>query len=110
MAAKKEQQGPPLGRRVINLAKAVTRHVRDGGQKVSDITYQRRLEICRSCASCDLGRMVCLEMNCGCKLARKARWRSEVCPLNRWPSSSDDCVSGGERHEETENSIAMHPP
>jgi hypothetical protein len=84
MSVENKTQGPPLGRKVINLARAVTRHLNDGVKKVDDTVYQKRLATCRACSSCDLERMVCLEMNCGCKLSRKARWRSEDCPLNKW--------------------------
>lgn len=81
---------PTIGRKVLNLAKAVTRHAIDGGKKVEEQIYQQRLEVCRRCDSCDLDRIVCREMNCGCYLRRKARWRSENCPREKWDDIEAD--------------------
>ena len=77
--------GPTLWQRAQNLGRAVVRHVADGATSVDDAVYEQRLAVCRECPSCDTARMVCQEITCGCVLAVKARWRSEHCPLNRWP-------------------------
>lgn len=76
---------PGLAQRAVNFGRAVVRHVADGGQHVDDATYEARLAVCRSCASCDTAHMICREPACGCYLQIKARWRSEDCPLRQWP-------------------------
>jgi len=85
MSDEKEFREPGISRKTINFVWALTKHALDGGKKVEDVVYQKRLEICRSCSSCDTARMVCRDMNCGCKVTRKAKWRSESCPLDKWP-------------------------
>jgi hypothetical protein len=72
-------------RKAANLGIAVVRHVADGVRKLNDADYEARLTVCRKCPSCDVERMVCREVRCGCFLRRKARWRSESCPLDKWP-------------------------
>lgn len=81
--------GPGFGRRVLNFGRAVIRHALDGAQHVSDSVLEERLEICRQCSSCDLEQMVCREKSCGCRIGTKAKWRSESCPLGRWPPVTD---------------------
>ena len=72
-------------RKAANLGRAVARHAVDGARKLNDADYEERLAVCRSCDSCDVDRMVCREVRCGCFLRTKARWRSESCPLDKWP-------------------------
>ncbi len=86
MTEESNSQEPGLVRKAVNFSKAVARHVVDGGRKVDDTLFQQRLEICRNCPSCDTDRMVCREKKCGCKLTLKARWRSDICPQNKWPT------------------------
>ncbi len=76
--------GPRLLRRVVNFAVAGVSHVASGCSSVSDSIYEERLAQCRSCSSCDLERLVCLEPSCGCQLEVKARWSTADCPLGRW--------------------------
>lgn len=71
--------------KAANLGKAVVRHAADRFRKLNDAEYERRLAVCRTCESCDLERLVCREVRCGCFLRRKARWRSESCPRDLWP-------------------------
>jgi hypothetical protein len=82
--------GPGLLRRAMNFGKAVVRHVADGGAKVSDEVYEKRLSTCRQCDLCDKSRMVCAHSSCGCFLIIKARWQSESCPLQKWPSNPSE--------------------
>ena len=82
------RSGPSLTQRAVNLGVAVVRHVANGLQQVDQMVYDSRLDVCRACASCDTGRMVCLQPSCGCSLAIKAWWASEKCPLNHWPEGS----------------------
>lgn len=77
---------PGLLRKAWNFGKAVVRHVADGGRDVSDDEFFARLAVCKTCPSCDVPRMVCRERSCGCQLYVKARWHSETCPLDKWPS------------------------
>ena len=79
--------GPGLLRKAANFGKAVVKHVADGGKHVSDEVYLARLSVCANCPSLDPERMRCLEKSCGCRLKVKARWRSEACPLGKWPSA-----------------------
>jgi len=72
-------------RKAANLGRAVVRHTVDGARTLSDNEYETRLAICRNCPSCDVERMVCREVTCGCFLRKKAYWRSESCPLDKWP-------------------------
>ena len=76
---------PGLIHKAANLGHAVVRHVLDGARKLSDDEYEARLTVCRQCPSCDIERMVCREVRCGCFLRKKAGWRSERCPLDQWP-------------------------
>jgi hypothetical protein len=80
------RDGPGLARRAVHFAGAFLRHVRDRRRQVDHQSYQARLAVCRTCPSCDLARMVCREKSCGCRLRVKARWRSESCPLGKWPA------------------------
>ena len=77
--------GPGLLRKAANFGKAVVKHVADGGKHVSDEVYLARLSVCANCPSLDPERMRCLEKSCGCRLKVKARWRSESCPVGKWP-------------------------
>ncbi len=79
---------PGLLRKAANFGKAVARHVADGGRKVSHQVLLARLEACKACPSCDTTRMVCRERSCGCFVTTKAAWRSERCPLGKWPKTA----------------------
>ena len=80
---KKVQEGPGIIKMAGNLAKAVTNHVKDGGKKVDKETYEARLEQCNNCEFLKNNR--CRHMSCGCFITKKAKWRSENCPIGRWP-------------------------
>lgn len=80
-----KRQLPPPSKMVWNFAKAVARHIQDGGTKVSKEEYARRLEICDTCPLRQGNR--CTHMNCGCRLDLKARWRSENCPVGKWENN-----------------------
>lgn len=82
-------QGPGLIQKAVNFGKAVVRHVADRGRKVSDEVYLARLAICTDCPSLNPQRFSCNEQTCGCRLTAKARWRSESCPLQKWPAADD---------------------
>jgi hypothetical protein len=69
-------------RRALNLARAVSSHIADGMQVLSDEQYQARLDTCNGCPMRD-GK-VCTHEDCGCIISRKAYWKSSYCPLNKW--------------------------
>lgn len=79
-------QGPGLLKRAANYGKAVVRHVADGSKHVGDDVYLARLTICVDCPSFEPEQTRCKERSCGCRLTKKARWRSESCPLSKWPA------------------------
>jgi len=83
------EQGPGLVQQAVNFGKAVVKHVADRGRKVSDDVYLARLTICSHCPSLNSKRFSCNQQTCGCRLTSKASWRSESCPLQKWPSPND---------------------
>lgn len=75
-----KKKTPGLIAQGATFLKAVVRHVADGGNPASDEEYERRLEVCAMCSvrngeQCG---------QCGCVIAKKARWASELCPLGHW--------------------------
>lgn len=80
-----QQDEPGLLRKAANFSVAVARHVADGGRKVSDEVGLARLIVCADCPAFDPNKIACRERKCGCRLKTKARWRSEKCPLDKWP-------------------------
>ena len=68
-------------KKVINFIKASKRHAEDGFKDVTIEEYRERLSICNKCPFQKDGE--CLE--CGCILVKKAWWRSEDCPIDKWP-------------------------
>ena len=66
-----------------NFTKALKEHVVDGVKHVSEEEYKARLEQCDQCIYRDNNH--CLHASCGCNLSHKAKWRSEDCPIGRWP-------------------------
>lgn len=81
------QQQPGLAKKAWNFAKAVTRYTASGGKHVSEEMYQRRLAECDSCVFREKDR--CLHRKCGCKLSVKAQWKTEGCPIGRWPKGDE---------------------
>ncbi|NLX96471.1 MAG: hypothetical protein GXY83_09875 [Rhodopirellula sp.] len=72
---------PSLARQAWNLARAMADFVADGCRTVEVSEYRRRLEICDACNERRGNRC----MQCGCRLALKARGRAFRCPLEKWP-------------------------
>lgn len=79
------QKGPGLIRKAANFSVAVARHVADGGRNVTDEVCLARLIVCAACPSFNPEKIACGQRKCGCRLKTKARWRSEKCPLDKWP-------------------------
>lgn len=80
------ETGPGLLQQAANFGKAIVRHAVDGGRHVSDDVYLARLAVCADCPSFDAEKTSCKQRTCGCRVQIKARWRSEECPLQKWPS------------------------
>ena len=77
----KKKELPGMGKQAFNFAKAAVKHARDGFEEASFQEYVERLMWCSSCEHQQEYR--CTE--CGCFLNKKAQWRSEDCPLGKWP-------------------------
>ena len=77
-------KGPGIVKLASNFARAVANHLRDGIRKVSQEELQKRLEQCNNCEFLVKNR--CRHMKCGCFVTKKARWRSEDCPVGKWPT------------------------
>ena len=77
---------PPPGalRKVANFLPALAAHVLDGLAEVPDAARDARLA---ACATCDYWRpdWTCSHVECGCDLLVKAKWRTQHCPLKKWP-------------------------
>ena len=74
---------PGIVQKGLHFGGALVSHIADGGKKGTDEEWEARLNICEGCEhkrpnanSCSI---------CGCGLKAKARWRSEDCPINKWP-------------------------
>ena len=72
---------PNIIKKATNFAKAVKKHAEDGFKDVKLEEYIERLDICNGCDYQKDGE--CIE--CGCILSKKAWWRSEDCPKDKWP-------------------------
>jgi glycosyltransferase involved in cell wall biosynthesis len=75
---------PPLATRAANYAKAQIRHTLDGRARADNATLSDRLTICEDCDRFRASDRKCSE--CGCPIEEKAAWRSESCPLGKWPA------------------------
>lgn len=67
-----------------NFIKSTVKHVVGGAESVSEETYKERLSTCNSCdqrdgTGCKL---------CGCNIARKAKWKTNACPIGKWKEVS----------------------
>jgi len=80
---KKKSSVPSAIKRASNFAKAISKHAKDNFKDVSIDEYTERLSICNACELQEKG--ICNHQDCGCILARKAWWRSENCPIDKWP-------------------------
>lgn len=66
--------------KVIRFTKAAVRHVINGLPTASDPERERRLALCQVCEHFDAGKC----RKCGCRLANKAAWALESCPVGKW--------------------------
>lgn len=85
-------QLPPIMQQARNLAKAVAGEaaaVAKGVKPVTPDEKRARLAICAACPERVIqdGHARCAA--CGCFLERKTAWRSQSCPLGKWPALVD---------------------
>jgi hypothetical protein len=73
---------PNVWEMAANFAGAVAGHVKDGFDKVDGETLQSRLSICTLCDQRNVDRCAA----CGCYCQLKASWKSQECPLGKWPA------------------------
>ena len=75
---------PNIVRKAANFTKAVGKHVAGGMKQLDEEAYQERVTTCKACPSFNARKRTCRERSCGCDIYKKARWRSESCPLEKW--------------------------
>lgn len=83
---------PTLTQKIVNVTKAVVKHVANGMVNVSDNIKEERMSICKSCPFFNSANTTCNQ--CGCYLEEKTKWASEKCPLDKW-SDIKTQASGG---------------
>lgn len=76
---------PGLLRRAGSLAKAIGSEAKAMAQGQPNLTSQQVAARLAVCASCDQLRSNRTCARCGCFVDAKARFRSQDCPLRRWP-------------------------
>jgi hypothetical protein len=91
-----QPQPPPYWKRVANYAKAAKKHAWDFLVNVDQATYDARLAVCRGCIEWyNSETKLCCHPNCGCPVEAKAAWRSEPCPLRKWPGDDQPAAAVG---------------
>jgi hypothetical protein len=84
---KTSRQAPPgLLKRAGSLAKAIGSETKAMVQGQPTLTAKQVAERLAACASCDQLRSNRACAKCGCFVDAKARFRSQNCPLRRWPA------------------------
>lgn len=78
---------PPLSEQLKNFGAAVLRFAKAGMPRADRDTYQTRVETCLACPNLT-GDGRCAY--CGCWVAEKALWLTEICPEKRWPGETPD--------------------
>ena len=77
----KKNDEPNLIGKAKNLAKATAKHVAGGMKSATFEEYTERLSICKDCEYQEKSKCTI----CGCFLKKKAWWRTEDCPKDKWP-------------------------
>lgn len=73
---------PTTIEKIVNVTKAVIKHVANGMVNVSDSVKEERMNICKSCPLFNSSNTTCNQ--CGCYLVEKTKWASEKCPIDKW--------------------------
>lgn len=82
----RQSASPGLLKRAGSLAKAIGSETKAIVQRQPNLTAAQvaaRLSVCRSCEQLRSNR-TCAK--CGCFVDAKARFRSQICPLRKWPT------------------------
>ena len=77
---------PGLLKRAGSLAKAIGSETKAIVQRQPNLSVQQVAARLAVCASCDQLRSNRSCAKCGCFVDAKARFRSQVCPLRKWPA------------------------
>jgi len=84
---------PPLAgswKSIAHFTRALLKHARDWFRKCSQREIQQRLDICKTCDQ--FTGTACAQCGCRVNLEQRFRnklaWRSEACPLGKWPALS----------------------
>lgn len=91
-------QLPSLVIRGLNFGAALWRHAMGGFQYCSQEQVEARIAVCQTCENFDGSR--CIMCGCACngnqEFLNKLAWKSEDCPLKKWPKteSSDGSKNG----------------
>lgn len=77
--------GPSLGRKALNLVRALWQHARAGFPRAAPTLADSRLAICRAnrCGHYAQGDR-CHHSGCGCYLAYKVTMGDQACPVGLW--------------------------
>jgi ADP-heptose:LPS heptosyltransferase len=75
-------------RKGLHFAKALLKDVASGRQRVTEEELETRLGICQGCENFNAEKLVCNHPACGCQLLKKATWKTEKCPLGKWPAAA----------------------
>jgi hypothetical protein len=78
---KGEFKPPSFAKKVVNFSKALVGHALNGLQTTSNAERAERAAICALCEK-NIDK-TCVE--CGCPIEKKISFKSEECPLNKWP-------------------------
>lgn len=77
---------PSISQQAFNYGKALVRHALNPGL-VSPELAKARLAVCETCEWFRPEDRRCAHPSCGCFLDEKATWKSEDCPIKKWPES-----------------------
>lgn len=79
---------PGILTQAANFAAATVRHIADGLATLPIIESSLRVGICEGCENFRPEDRRCAHPNCGCYIDEKATWKSETCPLGKWPMNT----------------------
>lgn len=68
-------------KKAMRFARAISKYAADSFRNVTPSELAQRLATCNQCDQFKAGECTA----CGCNLKLKARMRSSVCPLEKWP-------------------------
>tara|TARA_R100001594_G_scaffold148003_1_gene202167 strand:- start:2543 stop:2806 length:264 start_codon:yes stop_codon:yes gene_type:complete len=78
----KDKKLPSILEMIKNFSRDLAVYIANGSPNVTEEDYKERLETCQSCPSLKESVMRC--MTCGCLVEHKAKWKTTVCPEDKW--------------------------